>query len=135
MANEKKHTVLCDPVNFTNGDNHKTAIDEIKIDSRILNAERKCNKESNNSKETQSVVHNTLSDSKPDFEKLTQMFEDNPECIESWIKEKAPIEVINRIQEMIVERRKIQREFSNIDLFQQWLSASPSKYKVCLING
>lgn len=137
MANETNLTVLCDPVNCTNGDNHKNAIDEIQIDSSALAAGRKCNKESNNNKEMQTFVQNALSEIQDEqalnkeFEKITQTFEENPKCIEKWIKEKAPIEVINRIQELIIERRKPQRESSNVDLFQQWLSASPSKYKVC----
>lgn len=136
MANETNHTVLCDSVNCSNGDNHKNAIDETQIDSGALAAGRKCNKESNNNKEIQIFMQNSLSENQDEqlfnkeFEKILQSFEENPQCIEKWIKEKASLEVIDRIQELIIERRKPQRESSNVDLFQQWLSASPSKYKV-----
>lgn len=132
MANETNNAVLCDPVNCTNGDNHKNAIDEIQIDSGALGAGRKCNKESNNNKKMQTFVQNSVSevDDEQELNKITQTFEENPKCIEKWIKEKASIEVLNRIQELIIERRKPKKESPNIDLFQQWLSASPSKYKV-----
>lgn len=136
MANETNHAVLCDPVNCTNGDNHKNAIDEIQIDSGALAAGRKCNKESNNNKEMQTFVQNDFGATEDEqalnkqFEQITQTFEENPKCIEKWIKEKASIEVINRIQELIIERRIPLKESPNADLFQQWLSASPSKYKV-----
>ncbi|XP_063707132.1 cGMP-specific 3',5'-cyclic phosphodiesterase [Culicoides brevitarsis] len=131
MANEN-YTVLCDPVNCSNGDNHKNAIDE--DSGKAFAVGSKCNHESNNNKEFDK--HKKLFSDEDDeksfnqeCEKMFQKFEKNPKYIEKWIKEMASIEVINHIQDLILERGKAKRNSSNTEMFQQWLSTSPSKYK------
>uniref|UniRef100_A0A336MNT7 protein-lysine 6-oxidase n=1 Tax=Culicoides sonorensis TaxID=179676 RepID=A0A336MNT7_CULSO len=127
MAFKTNHTVLHDTVNCTNGDNHTNAIQEMQISSKNVVIEKI--KKSNNSKDKDFSLSEIGTPKNPEFQILDDIFKKHPEYIEKWIKENASVDLIDRLQNIIILRKKPQQETSHFDLFQQWLSASPSKFK------
>lgn len=74
---------------------------------------------------------------KPDpvdeLQNVSDFFEANASVIERWLKEKAPDEVVNKINSIASKRTTKEKEHRSSvtsELYQQWLSSSNTPLKV-----
>nr|XP_036674207.1 cGMP-specific 3',5'-cyclic phosphodiesterase [Drosophila suzukii] len=68
----------------------------------------------------------TSTASQQDVDEVARLFEEKPEAFEKWLTERAPPEALSRLQEFIENRKPHKRPSVTSDLFQQWMSASPT---------
>jgi len=73
----------------------------------------------------------TSTASQQDVDEVARLFEEKPEAFEKWLTERAPPEALSRLQEFIENRKPHKRPSVTSDLFQQWMSASPTVQQVC----
>lgn len=66
-----------------------------------------------------------------DVDEVSKLFEEKPEAFERWLTERAPSEALNRLHLYIESRKNPKRASVTSDLFQQWMSTSPSQVRYC----
>ncbi|XP_041449504.1 cGMP-specific 3',5'-cyclic phosphodiesterase isoform X2 [Drosophila obscura] len=67
-----------------------------------------------------------MSSAQQDVDEVARLFEEKPEAFEKWLTERAPPEALSRLQEFIESRKPLKRPSVTSDLFQQWMSSSPT---------
>lgn len=75
--------------------------------------------------------------SQDELKKVSDFFEANASAIEKWLKEKAPDEVINKINAVVSKHTVCEKEHRSSvtsELYQQWLSSSTTPLKVSEIG-
>lgn len=75
--------------------------------------------------------------SQDELKKVSDFFEANANAIEKWLKEKAPDEVINKINAVVSKHTVCEKEHRSSvtsELYQQWLSSSTTPLKVSEIG-
>lgn len=68
-----------------------------------------------------------------ELQNVSDFFEANASVIERWLKEKAPDEVVNKINSIASKRTTREKEHRSSvtsELYQQWLSSSNTPLKV-----
>lgn len=76
---------------------------------------------------------NEKSDPEDELQNVSDFFEANATFIERWLKEKAPDEVVNKINSIASKRTSKEKEHRSSvtsELYQQWLSSSNTPLKV-----
>lgn len=76
---------------------------------------------------------NEQSDPVDELQSVSDFFEANASVIERWLKEKAPDEVVNKINSIACKRATKEKEHRSSvtsELYQQWLSSSNTPLKV-----
>ncbi|XP_026849297.1 cGMP-specific 3',5'-cyclic phosphodiesterase [Drosophila persimilis] len=71
-------------------------------------------------------MSSSSSSAQQDVDEVARLFEEKPEAFEKWLTERAPPEALSRLQEFIESRKPLKRPSVTSDLFQQWMSASPT---------
>lgn len=68
-----------------------------------------------------------------ELQKVENFFEANAGAIEKWLREKAPDEVVNKINSIVTKHTSCEKEHRSSvtsELYQQWLSSSNAPLKV-----